>query len=80
MISPEAPARKWSDTVNCGSSRAEGDALSRPGGGPAGESRSLFVELSREVYGKLLEFEQSLLAGIWRFTGACYKLVTRRRG
>jgi len=36
-------------------------------------------ELSR-IYGGLLDFEQSFLAGIWRFTGRCYKFLTLRRG
>ena len=40
---------------------------------------SLFVELS-QTYANLLNFELSFLAGIWRFTARCYKLLTRRRG
>ncbi len=45
----------------------------------AQKAEALFVELS-QAYANLLNFELSFLAGIWRFTGRCYKLVTRRRG
>ena len=59
--------------------RAEGDAYRAQLAALREKVEALFVELSR-AYGNLLAFEQSLLAGIWRFTGACYKLFTRRRG
>ncbi|RLA61608.1 MAG: hypothetical protein DRR04_02530 [Gammaproteobacteria bacterium] len=43
------------------------------------KTEALFVELS-QMYGKLLNFEESVLARIWRFTARCYKFLTRRRG
>jgi GT2 family glycosyltransferase len=43
------------------------------------KAEALFVELS-QTYANLLVFEQSFLAGISRFTGRCYKLLTHRRG
>ncbi|MFT7048400.1 MAG: GT2 family glycosyltransferase [Halioglobus sp.] len=45
----------------------------------ANKAEYLFTELSG-AYAKLLGFEQSYLATIWRFTARVYRLVTRRRG
>ena len=43
------------------------------------QSESLFNELSG-VYVKLIDFDQSFLASIWRFIARVYRLATFRRG
>lgn len=42
-------------------------------------SEYLFKELSG-TYAKLIDFDQSILASIWRFTARVYRVVTFRRG
>ncbi len=59
--------------------QVEGDAYRAKVAALREKVEALFVELSR-TYGNLLDFEQSVLAGMGRLTAGFYKLLTRRRG
>jgi len=44
------------------------------------EQQQFLMEQQQLVYAKLIDFDQSFLASIWRFTARVYRLVTLRRG